>query len=152
MRSRWRRGLKAWGRLGWPARFEIVYVTMLAAVAEIAVRLVPVRRLASVTGISMEGLTPDTSSLQATLSSEQIARRTEAVQRVYRVWPRDGSCLRESFVLGFRLRHSRPVLKLGVAKENEEVVAHAWIEIDGRPVGDDPQRFSPLHGRPAQRR
>jgi len=40
------------------------------------------------------------------------------------------------------------VVKVGVQRHNDEFHAHAWIELDGRVVGDEPtrvRRFTPLH-------
>ncbi len=40
-------------------------------------------------------------------------------------------------------------LRVGVARQNGKFVAHAWVELDGRVIGDDPiavQMYSPLDG------
>lgn len=40
------------------------------------------------------------------------------------------------------------VVKVGVQRGGDQFFAHAWIELDGRVVGDEPvriQRFTPLH-------
>ena len=58
-------------------------------------------------------------------------------------------CLRRALVLQ-RLLWQRGIateLRLGVAREGEALNAHAWLERDGRPLGepgDVAQRFAPL--------
>ena len=40
------------------------------------------------------------------------------------------------------------VVRVGVQRGNDQFLAHAWIELDGRIVGDEPSRvrlFTPLH-------
>lgn len=40
------------------------------------------------------------------------------------------------------------VVRVGVARDREEFLAHAWIELDGSVIGDEPthvHRFTPLH-------
>lgn len=48
------------------------------------------------------------------------------------------SCLEKSLALHTLLlgRDSRPELKIGVRREGSGLRAHAWVEVDGQPVGD----------------
>jgi hypothetical protein len=69
-------------------------------------------------------------------------RRLGAICR--RVAPLAGAtCLPRSIVLARRLeRHGyRPSLRIGVARIDGNVVAHAWIECDGKPVGEDIEQY-----------
>jgi len=60
------------------------------------------------------------------------------------------NCLRESLVLWFLLRRKgfQPNLRLGVRREEAgDLEAHAWVELAGEVLNDDPdvgQRFIPL--------
>jgi hypothetical protein len=72
---------------------------------------------------------------------EPVARARRSLDRLMHIWPLGaGPCLRESLVLGHLIRDRSPVLRLGVARHGYRMRAHAWIEVDGRPV-NDPQGF-----------
>lgn len=63
-------------------------------------------------------------------------RRVAAVRRVAGWWPLGrGPCLREALVLGRLLPHLNPQLRLGVARRGGEMVAHAWVDVDGVLIG-----------------
>jgi hypothetical protein len=54
-------------------------------------------------------------------------------------WPRNaGTCLEQSLILYRFLsaRRASPELVIGVRRHNETVGAHAWVIVDGQPVGD----------------
>jgi hypothetical protein len=60
-------------------------------------------------------------------------------------WPPGNTCLRRCLVLGRRLRHLGPVLRIGVRRdESGEFVAHSWLEIDGRTLDPESARYAPL--------
>lgn len=54
-------------------------------------------------------------------------------------WPRtSGTCLEQSLILYRFLSalHASPHLVIGVRRHNETMGAHAWVTVDGNPVGD----------------
>jgi hypothetical protein len=53
------------------------------------------------------------------------------------------TCLPRSIVLArLMAQHGfRPSLRIGVARINGQVVAHAWIEHEGKPVGEDIEHY-----------
>ena len=58
-------------------------------------------------------------------------------------------CLTRSLCLRWLLgRRGLPAqLRLGVAREADGLLAHAWVELQGQPVGEETQevnRFAPL--------
>lgn len=58
------------------------------------------------------------------------------VVRVMRHWPfAEGTCLRQSLMLGRVLKDHNPLLRIGVQGQNREIVAHAWLELDGVALG-----------------
>jgi hypothetical protein len=59
-------------------------------------------------------------------------------------WPPGDTCLRRCLVLGRRLRHLGPVLRIGVRKDGDEFVAHSWLEIDGRTLDPESARYATL--------
>ena len=148
----WRARFDSW--LSWPLeeKVELVGLAALALGAEVAVRVGELPAMAKRLGISFETQTAPQRAKPAGLSRATIDRRAASVDRLYRAWPRKDSCLRRALVLGFRIRAAHPTLRIGVAKENDEIRAHAWIEVDGRVIGDETGDFAPLRrsgGRPA---
>lgn len=59
-------------------------------------------------------------------------------------WSAGDTCLRRCLVIGHRLRHLRPVLRIGVRREGAEIVAHSWLEIDGRTLDPESSRYATL--------
>lgn len=59
-------------------------------------------------------------------------------------WPPGNTCLRRCLVLGRRLRHLNPVLRIGVRRDGTEFVAHSWLEIDGRTLDPESARYATL--------
>jgi hypothetical protein len=134
-------------------KLELLQLIVLAIGAEAAVRLVPLPRLTRQLGIGLGDHAPGTGAPRGAISHRTIDRRAASVDRFYRAWPREDSCLRRALVLGFRVRAAHPVMQIGVAKEDDRVRAHAWIEVDGRVVGDESGDYAPLRrpGAPAPR-
>jgi hypothetical protein len=75
-------------------------------------------------------------------------RQVRAVRLVLGYWPFGSTCLRQSLVLGHRLRRLDPVLVVGAARSAEgSLAAHAWLEIDGHSLDPESRRFAALAGR-----
>jgi len=80
----------------------------------------------------------------------RLARLAVAVDRVARFGVFRPTCLVRAVALERlvrRARAGRAVVRVGVLKQEEQFFAHAWIEIDGRVVGDEAahvRRFTPL--------
>jgi hypothetical protein len=84
---------------------------------------------------------------------DDAVRWAEAIRRVSGR-PYGGTCLDRSVLLWFLARrHGLPArIRVGVADDGGDVVGHAWIEIDGRVVNDDPsvaERFAVFEDDPA---
>lgn len=72
---------------------------------------------------------------------DRVARQMRDVDRVARRWPFGDTCLRRCLVLGALLRQLGPTLVIGVRRnEVSAVVAHSWLEFDGRSI--DPASVS----------
>jgi hypothetical protein len=87
------------------------------------------------------------------LTPEECRSRAELVARIVGIaagrGPVRATCLRRSLLVGWLLRRDgiETVLRIGVNRDDGRFRAHAWIEHDGRPVGDDPdvaRRFTPF--------
>ena len=148
-RGIWLSRLRSWMRLSLSEKIELLGLIPLALSAEVAVRTVGLSAITRRLGISLDADAPDRipdPTLARGLSSDTIDSRAAAVDRLYRAWPRRDSCLRRALVLGFYIRSAHPTLRIGVAKEGDGVRAHAWIEVDGRVVGEQTGDFAPLRG------
>ena len=81
----------------------------------------------------------------------RIARMATAVDRAARFGLFRPTCLVRAIALESLLRREHvesAAVRVGVLPQRGALLAHAWIELDGRVVGDEPSRvhrFVPLH-------
>ncbi|MDQ3462689.1 MAG: lasso peptide biosynthesis B2 protein [Actinomycetota bacterium] len=125
-----------------PLRYEYATVLALAGVAEVALRFVPLRKIARLYRVSFDARAAAGPPLDAL--PPWAATRVRVVRVVMGKWPIEGVCLREALVTGQRLRRLRPALKLGVARSETGVAAHAWVEIAGRSLDPTSSRYAML--------
>lgn len=111
---------------------------------EVAIRWAKLPTMTRVLGIRFEP-SLDGHAEPTHAASHDVGPREPDVERaratavgLLRRWPLGtGPCLRESLVLGRLLRTREPQLRLGIERAPSGVVrAHAWIEVDERPVND----------------
>jgi Transglutaminase-like superfamily len=126
----------------WPT---LVHLGIAMVVIEGGLRLVRLPHLARGVGVplSLTGRGGDAEG-QLRLSRPEIDR-LDLARRLIRRWPTEATCLRRSLLAGHVLRRRHPILRIGVAKVNGRVAAHAWLEIEG--VCLDPSgaaQFEPL--------
>lgn len=124
-------------------------VLLYMAIVELAVRPVPLPRLSRIMGVPLDSTHEQASGHQdpPNLTRWQMGQ-LRALLPLARRWPfSDGPCLRQALVAGHILRRHHPVLRLGVATENEEVLAHAWVEVGGVLVGET-KGYLPLINQP----
>lgn len=115
-----------------------------AAIVEVGLRTTRLETLARVLGIELDVTKPTT---PLTRSAPCVAEQRATERALALLGRTERACLRRALVLGHLLRDQRPTLRLGVTKQGGIVVAHAWLEIDGAPVTDPPERlarFRPL--------
>lgn len=118
---------------------------MLACVTEVAVRTVPLPMLSSVYGVSFGLVGPAAAGAPSLEDLPAWAvRRLRVVVRVMRRWPVQGECLRHALVAGQRVRALHPELRLGVAREEGAVIAHAWLVIGGKSLDPTSGRYAEL--------
>lgn len=118
-----------------PARewAAVVAAAGVAVVAEVGLRTTTLPRIARLLGVPLrldgdDDVMPAATRLRL---SPVALRRLRATRRVMRHWPLGDTCLRRALVSGQRLRRLDPVLRVGVAKIDGKIQAHAWLEIDG---------------------
>lgn len=128
-------------RLGPRRWLFLARVALTAALIEAAVRTVRLPRTARLAGVRLNldggpaaaGPVPAGWSVLTTGERD----RCDLALRVLDRGPFDATCLRRSLLLGHLLRHRGPVLRVGVAKRDGVVAAHAWLEVDGASLDTD---------------
>lgn len=117
---------------------ETLAVLVVACLMEVGLRSVRLPRLSRWMGVPLADDSVVVEPGPVATASARTTRRLNAADRVMRHWPFDDTCLRRALVTGQRLHDLHPLLRVGVAKVDGVVKAHAWLEIDGRtldPVG-----------------
>lgn len=142
--TRTRRLLSRLSALSWKERLAVVRLTMWAVAIEIAVRILSLPRLARALRLRMQDDEFPNHETEISQRHRQAETRAKPVDRFYRHWPIGDYCLRRALVLGRELRDLDPVLRIGVAREDGTVKAHAWVEVDGKAVGGEGGTFAPL--------
>lgn len=114
-------------------------VAVLMGVAEVMVRRRPLPKVTASLGVRLDlrpSGRPDDPFDIATLPGA-AQRQIECTNRVADAWPfSDGPCLRRTLVAGRLLRRHDPSIRVGLRGGTSGMVAHAWLEIDGRPLED----------------
>jgi hypothetical protein len=116
---------------------QVALVALVALVVEAGLRLSTLPRLTRLLGIRLgqdcqSGEQQQDSSRPPGLPVTWIRRRAVAVNRVFRHWPFDATCLRRALVLGQRIRRLGPTLVIGVRRDDSgALAAHAWLVVAG---------------------
>lgn len=115
----------------WPS---LVSAVVIAVVVEAGLRVLRLPRLSAWLGAPL-GLEQEAALMPSDGRTARLTvterRRLRAAWRVLRHWPFGDTCLRRALVGGHVLRRRKPVLRVGVAKIEGRIQAHAWLEIDG---------------------
>jgi hypothetical protein len=137
-------------------RRTTVHALATLLLVELTIRWVRLPELAERLGVELHAHSPTqepplgASGMNDVDLPESLARARRSVARLMTIWPLGaGPCLRESLVLGHLVRDQRPVLRLGVARSGRRPRAHAWIEVDARPL-NDPAGFVAFGAMPAE--
>lgn len=94
---------------------------------------------------------PEPSVAEATADTSSLPALALAVNRAASYGLFRPTCLVRAVALERMIRRSGAggaVVRIGVLMNGERLLAHAWIEQDGRVIGDEPARvsvFTPLH-------
>jgi hypothetical protein len=86
----------------------------------------------------------------ADIDEQAVERMATAFDRVARFGLFRPTCLVRAIALERYLRDAGPraSVRVGVLRDGDRLLAHAWIEMGNRIVGDEPshvRRFTPLH-------
>ena len=91
-----------------------------------------------------------TSPANTTAMLRAVQRADLALARAVRLLPSRPSCLVRTLALTELLERAGvpgACIRVGVRRDGDTLDAHAWVELDGRVIGDDPyvaRRFAPL--------
>lgn len=142
-----RRALAGIGRLSWRDRAELAKVLVLSVLVEFGVRVVPLPTMARWCSVTLAET--ETAEVRRLAELPGWARqRVLIARRVIRRWPIEGTCLRQSLVVGQRLRSLDPKLHIGVRADDGTVSAHAWIEVLGGALDPTVHRYEELRVAP----
>jgi hypothetical protein len=121
---------------------------LVVAFVEIGLRTGPLPRLAERLGLALDltsGTLPPRG--QKPVLPARSRADVDAATWVVAHWPAGDTCLRRCLVLGQRLRHLAPVLRIGVRRlESGELGAHSWLEIGGLSLDPDVSMFATMTG------
>lgn len=115
----------------------MLHVVAVLGLVELLVRYVPLPRLSRFLGlrVNLAPIRRDTEPLPVTALPTSARRQLRCARRVADAWPfSKGPCLRRSLVVGHLLRRYDPAVRLGLTGSGDAILAHAWVEIDGRPL------------------
>src|SRR5689334_22560234 len=121
-------------------------VVALFVLVESLIRWVSLPRMTALMRVRLDLRSADPSAEMASriALSYRAERRLTYTWRVAARWPFGaGPCLRRSLVAAHLLRSSGATLRLGFPRGPRESVAHAWIEIERRPL-ENVSAFEPF--------
>lgn len=126
MSRRLGRDVGAFLRLPWREQRLVLEAAAMLAMAGIALRMVPFRRIVA----RLERPSP-----RGRRSRFSVSEVAQGIERAGRGLPWDATCLMRAVAGGTMLRRrgasSQLVLGVGRDPRGAELAAHAWIEIDG---------------------
>lgn len=138
--------LRGFLRLPFSKKLTVIHVVAVATFVELAIRIAPSAKVARWLGVPFQPVDqqqPPASANPPDLSDRE-KRRAQLTLALMDHWPfAEGTCLRQSLVLGHILRRHDPTLRLGVRRHDGDLAAHAWIEVGGASVGLD-ESFRPF--------
>ena len=109
-----------------------------------------VRRSATGALVRTPAAAPVAVSPDARLVARRVRRADIALRRADRLLPWSPTCLVRALALADLLARAgvpHALIRVGVRRDGDALDAHAWVELDGRVVGDDPdvaRRFTPV--------
>ncbi len=128
----------------WSERWVLVQAWGLLPAVDVALRLTSLHRVQAFVRRAAPEERPGTASGSVTALRAQALVAAAAQHHLYPM-----TCLRQALVLQWLLarRGIAAELRIGVRREADRLMAHAWLEKDGLPLeprGVGSQRFEPL--------
>lgn len=138
------RSMRRLPHLSWGEIREELIIGLLAIAAEIAIRTVTLDRAIAMFGLRADVTTREHPTAEPAELPRWATDRLRKVNHVMRRWPVDGECLRQALVAGHRLRSLGPTLRIGVARKDGAIAAHAWLEVGGRSLDPTSAQYREL--------
>jgi hypothetical protein len=114
-----------------------LHAAAVLVVVELLIRWVPLPRLSRMLGVRVN-LQPGRADAERVRVDELPAHARRQLAYTWKVadaWPFSrGPCLRRALVGGHLIRDLHPAVRLGVAGVGDTLMAHAWLEINDRPL------------------
>jgi len=122
-----------------PPRELVTTARVLAVmmIVELSIRWVPLPRLSRLLGVRVDLTSSRPGAVPMPLDDMPpgARRQLRCTRRVADAWPFSrGPCLRRALVGGHLIRRLGPAVRIGVSGGGAEVLAHAWLELEGRPL------------------
>ena len=140
----YRLGLRAFLRMGWPDRLQVLGIVATASVVEAGLRTIKLPTLARLLGVTVDFRSGGLARPLDEPLPDPLRRRISLVRTVLAYSPSEPTCLRSSLVCARVLRAVRPTVRIGVARVDGEVKAHAWVELAGRSIDPVAVEFVPV--------
>jgi len=112
-------------------------VLVVIVLVELMIRWVRLPRLARMLGLSVSLSPSSPGAVRLPLKDlpPSARRQLRCTRRIADRWPFSrGPCLRRALVAGHLLSRHEPAVRFGVAGAGDDLYAHAWLEIGGRPL------------------
>ncbi len=118
---------------------------LLAVIVEVGLRTLRLPRLSHLLGVPLDTSVQRNAEItEPVIVPRWARRRLAATRRALKYWPFGDSCLRLALVGGALVRRLDPILRIGVAKHEGEIKAHAWLEIGGLSLDPGSVDFAPV--------
>jgi hypothetical protein len=124
-----------------------LHVVLVMTFVELLVRQVRLERLVTLLGFRVDFTPAQVGARKLPLRELPVRarRQVRCTRRVAGAWPfSNGPCLRRALVLGHLLRSRSPAVRIGIAGSGDSLLAHAWLEVAGRPL-EDVDGYALLH-------
>ena len=124
-------------RLPGAERRATVRLIALGALVEVLLRTWPLPRVARLLGVRFTEADAHAHAVAPLVLTERDRCHLRCVRRIARHWRfSEGACLRASLLAGHVLRRHHPRLVIGVSRDQGAFAAHAWLDVQGRIIGD----------------
>ncbi len=115
----------------------ILHAAAVLMFVEALIRWIPLPRLSRMLGVRVNvgPAARNVEQLPVDALTDRDRRQLRCTMRVTEGWPLSkGPCLRRALVAGHLLRRHHPAVRLGMSPAATGLFAHAWLEIDDRPL------------------
>jgi hypothetical protein len=129
----------------WRRWREVVVVALVALRVEVALRRHGLEDVCGLMGVRLDLGVEESPAVVGGRLPARVRVSFFAVDQVMKQWPWGDTCLRRCLVLGHRIRHLRPVVRIGVrTTEDGALAVHSWLHVRGRDLDSGTGAFHTL--------